>query len=348
MLRRVGAARPIPLGPVRDLLERSVHTRAFTLARWPMLRVPGADPAADSIERHLGACLGTDVRVGVLLGTPRVNQKPVLQVFDLGGRLLGFAKIGHNPLTAALVRREAQALATVGAHDARSFRAPRILHHGQWAGLEVLVISPLVTDPRRPVPHDLRLDAMREVAHLAGSTAQSLAGSPFWSRLRDEADRLPDHPDGDRVRAAMDDIERSHGGHPVLLGGWHGDWGHWNMGLVAGGLGLWDWERYDPQVPVGFDAVHFVAQRVRPGERHFPRQERAFLRSVPRALSELGVAPSGHDITLRLYLLEIAIRYVGSLEHGATAALRRRTSWVLSLQDRLAGSPEPSSSEGRP
>ena len=45
--------------------------------------------------------------------------------------------------------------------------------------------------------------------------------------------------------------------------------------------------------------------------------------------------PAEHDLTLRLYLLEIAVRYVDALTHGATPALQRRTDWVLSLLERL-------------
>ena len=168
--------------PGAGVLERSVRTRAFALARWPMLRVPGADLAADSIETHLAECFGAPVRVGVMLGTRRVNQKPVLQVFDLAGRLLGYAKVGHNDLTAALVRREADALTLVGDLGPTSFRVPRMLHHGRWNDLEVLVISALPTDARHPVLPAARLAAMHEVVRLAGTTRSTLATSSFWDR----------------------------------------------------------------------------------------------------------------------------------------------------------------------
>jgi hypothetical protein len=335
MLQRLGKGRSRLAGPMGRLLERSVDSRAFALARWPMLRVLTTDPSADSIENHLAGCLGTEVRVGVLLGTRRVNQKPVLQVFDLDGRLRGFAKVGHNDLTAALVRREADSLGTVGGRDPRSFRVPRLLHHGQWTGLEVLVISSLATDPRPRVTRAARLSAMRELAHLGDTTSLPLAGSGFWARLRSATERLCDEPDGSRLEAAAGAIEQRHGRDPVSLGGWHGDWGRWNMAMGDGILQLWDWERYDPEVPIGFDGLHFIAQRVRPGERDERRQEESFLRSVPETLGELGVDSAQHHLTLRLYLLEIAVRYVDALTHGATPALRRRTSWVLSLLERL-------------
>jgi hypothetical protein len=211
-------------------------------------------------------------------------------------------------------------------------------------------MSPLSTDQRHRVTRDTRLAAMREVAGLAGTTDASLAESGFWSRLRGTAQLLADAPDGLRLQAAVDATERRDGAERVTLGGWHGDWGRWNMGMGEGVLQLWDWERYDPEVPVGFDGLHFAAQSVRPGERAAQRQEDTFLRSVPNVLAELGVPPGLHDLTLRLYLLETAARYVDALTHGATPALRGRTAWVLSLLERLSEHPHlhPTSSEGRP
>jgi len=306
-----------------------------------MLRVPGTDPGADSIENHLAGCLGTRVRVGVLLGTRRVNQKPVLQVFGLDGSLLGYAKVGHNDLTAALVRREADSLASVSGRHPRSFRIPQLLHHGRWAGLEILVMSPLSTNPRPPVTRATRVTAMRELAALSGTASAPLADSRFWARLRSTAQALADAPDGPRLQAAVAATERRDGAAHLTLGGWHGDWGRWNMAMGAGVLQLWDWERYDPEVPLGFDGLHYAAQSVRPGERAERRQEETFLGSVPRLLTELGVPPGLHDLTLRLYLLEMAVRYVDALTHGATPALRRRTAWVLSLLEQLCEHPQP-------
>ncbi|WP_107764752.1 hypothetical protein [Nocardioides terrigena] len=346
MLQRLGSGRGRAARPLRGLLERSVGTRAFALARWPMLRVPGDDLGADSIETHLAECFGTPVRVGIMLGTRRVNQKPVLQVFDLTGRLLGYTKVGHNELTAALVRREADALTTVGDLGPTSFRVPQLLHHGRWNGLEVLAISPLATDARNPVLPSSRHAAMRELAELTGLSGMSLAASSFWDRMRDVADELAREPLGQRLWPVVDDIEFRHGDALVRMGGWHGDWGHWNMGMGEGVLQVWDWERYDPTVPMGFDALHFAAQVIHPGERDARRREDAFLRSVPELLEQAGVDPRVHALTLRLYLLEISARYVEALRHGATPALQRRTAWALALLERTTNE-HPAPSRGR-
>jgi hypothetical protein len=347
MLRRLSSGRSGVGRPVRSLVERSMGTRAFALTRWPVLRVPAAGAEADSIERHLSDCLGTEVRVGVLLGSRRVNQKPVLTVFDAGGELRGYAKVGHNDLTRTLVRREADSLAVLNGAPLRHLRVPRVLHHGRWGDLEVLLLSPLADDPRQQVPHPARVAAMTEVAHLPGVVTSTLATSSFWLRLRGAAER-DGQPHAARVRAALAAVEEVDGAATVSLGGWHGDWGRWNMGMADGVLSVWDWERFDPDVPLGFDGVHFAAQSVRPGQREAAGQETRFLRSVPATLAELGVPTPDHDRTLRLYLLEIAVRYAEALTHGSTPALQRRTDWVLSLLERLTERTSAALLEGRP
>lgn len=345
MLRRLGTGRAPLSGAARGLLERSVRSRAFALTRWPVLRVAATAPGADSIETYLADRLGEPVRAGVLLGTRRANQKPVLQLFGGGGRLLGYAKVGHTATTAELVRREASSLRTVAALGPRGFRVPEVLAHGRWAGLEVLAVSALPTVPGREVGRRLLAEAMREVATLGGTTGSTLAASSFWSRLRHGADDLPDSHDAHALRACLELLEARHGGDLVELGGWHGDWGRWNMGLDHRGvLQVWDWERYDAQVPVGFDALHHAVQLVRPGRRDGERHEDDLLASVPGVLHEVGVAAHRHDLTLDLYLAEVGLRYVGAARLGATTPLLRRTRWVLDLLARRLRAPAP---EGR-
>jgi len=347
MLQRLAHGRHGIAAPVRGLLERSVQSRAFSLVGWPMLRVPGTDPGADSIENQLAQHFGTEVRVGVLLGTRRVNQKPVLQIFDLEGRLQGYAKVGHNDLTAALVRREAASLAAIGAQSPRWFRVPHLVHHGQWGGLEILVTSPLIAEPgQRTVPRSARVNAMLEVAGLEGTRTALLTHTGFWARLRDAVALLSSEPDGGRLQGLADAIETHHGSDTVRLGGWHGDWSRWNMNLRDGIVQIWDWERYDPEVPMGFDGLHFAAHAIRAGHGDLQRQEAEFLSRVPTSLHELGVRPGQHDLTLRLYLLSISVRYVDALTHSATPALRRRTAWALSLLGRLGDRPSPVPSGG--
>lgn len=348
MVQRLGNDEAAFIAPLRRVLRRAVGSSLFAASRWPRVRVVGPAAGADSIERHLAGVLGTEVRVGVVLGPRRVNQKPVLQVFATDGSLLAFAKVGHNALTAELVRREARALADVHALAPRRFRAPELIHAGTWSGLDVLVMSPLPIEPDRAVDAGTRVDAMVELARLAGTHTCALADSPFLDRLRAESLRLADLPHGDSLAGAVADLEHHHGTTGLTFGSWHGDWGPWNMGMQGAVLQLWDWERHDRAVPLGLDAVHLLAQQVQPAQGVDPAQEADFLAAVPAALAPFGVAPALHDLTVRLYLLEIAVRYVDALRHGARPDFERRTAWVVSLLSRLLQQPLTTSSKGRP
>ena len=68
---------------------------------------------------------------------------------------------------------------------------------------------------------------------------------------------------------------------------------------------------------------------------------------MERTLTELGVRLDHHELTLRLYLMEIATRYVDALTFGATPALLRRTAWVISLLEHRLEHPQPALVEGR-
>ncbi|WP_210649104.1 hypothetical protein [Nocardioides sp. SYSU D00065] len=334
MIRRLGGSRSGWAGPARRVLERTVRSRAFPLLGWPRLRVQGDDPDADSIERHLTAALGAEVRVGVLLGTRRVNQKPVLQLFGADGAVLGYAKIGHNELTSALVRREAAALTALAAAQPQRFRAPRVLHHDSWGGLEVLVMSPLASGDGPRVPRTARIAAAGEVIRLGNPTTTTLGQSAYFTRLVARALGLTQLDGADRLLDCVEVLAQRHGGDALTFGGWHGDWGHWNMAMSQGVLQVWDWERHEPDVPLGFDELHFAAQSVRPEERAAGEQERAFLAACDAHLARLDVPSGQHRLTLLLYLAEMSARYLEALRHGATPVLRLRTDWVASLLER--------------
>ncbi len=348
MVQRLGNDDATLIGPLRRLLRASVGSPLFSATRWPRLRVLAVTEGSDSIERHLAGVLGADVRVGVVLGPRRVNQKPVLQVFGLDGALLAFAKVGHNPLTTALVRHEAQSLAAVGELGPRLFRAPEMLDAGTWSGLDVLVMSPLMIEPGCPVDASTRVSAMVELSRLGEVRRRTLADSPFLARLRDHSRRLADCTHGPALADSVAAIVSAHGDVELTFGSWHGDWGPWNMGMKDGSLQLWDWERYDAEVPLGLDGLHFIAQRVHAQHDVEAAQEADFLSAVPAALAPFGVDPALHDVTVRLYLLEMAVRYVDALRHGARPDFAQRTAWVVSLLSRLLQQPTTHTSEGRP
>ncbi len=189
-----------------------------------------APPGSQTIASYLSATLGREIRISMYISSARANRKPVLQLLTSDGGAIGFAKVGIDALTCQLVRAERTALDLVANASPRSLAVPRVLHHGAWNGLEVLVLSPLPVWHRRRAVSRLQLqEAMREVSDVVGITRDRLAASAHWQRLQD---RLSSAPHGEERAALQSELRRlaEQGGEIVLsYGSWHGDWSPWNM-----------------------------------------------------------------------------------------------------------------------
>ncbi|WP_283135410.1 hypothetical protein [Rhizohabitans arisaemae] len=158
---------------------------------------------ADTIQTYLSAALGTEVVVAVSARPAlRANRKPVLQALTRDGRLLGFVKIGDSDLARRLVRHEHTVLEELARTPLKVVVPPRVLHHGVWRDLEVLVLSPLpVRRTRRRTDEDLLVAAVREIADL---------GEHAW-----HGDLTPWNVAGDGGRLLVWDWERFATGVPL-------------------------------------------------------------------------------------------------------------------------------------
>jgi hypothetical protein len=289
----------------------------------PMRRL-SVRPDPDGIEACLEHVVGGKVRIGVLLGPPRANLKPVIQVFDAMGETVAFAKLGVNPLTERLVSREADALRLVAKRQPVSFNAPELLYDGSWrsAAINVQRALPLAQSSLAPVEPPYAV--MAEIAELDGEGVDDLGSSPFLSSLggpQDDAWNGIDVADLRRLRAAV----ASHGACP--MGSWHGDLGPWNMATDGSVVNVWDWERFDSRVPYGLDAAHYRTQvevgRSEPADA-WPR----VLADVTRLL-QTGQRPTdAAPVIGAAYLLTITDRYMRDVAGDPTAAMRRRMSWL--------------------
>lgn len=331
---------------VRALLAAGVRTGV--LERGPVLRlVVDAPPGAPSLERHLAPFLGDGIVLGALLGTPRVNRKPVLQVFHPAGRTVAFVKAAHDQRTRWLVRREADNLARVHSLGLDTVEPPEVRYAGSFGVLEVLVLSPLASSQQQgragvaPAP----LEAMAELSRSVGLTRTALAESAYARRLSAWPAQGPTGQEA-RLRALVLAALDRYGAEEVELGAWHGDWAPWNMGWVDGRLQLWDWERYAEGVPLGFDLVHFLGQRVRHDRPELRAAEDALLAALPGLLPAVGVPAARTRQTLVLYLLELAGRFVLA-EGGAAGSDHPRARWALDLTARLLASADTRSEDVR-
>ncbi|GAB3986867.1 hypothetical protein GCM10029978_103430 [Actinoallomurus acanthiterrae] len=269
--------------------------------------VPEELPAAELgdylLSAHLQQVLGVPrLALGVGVRPLDPNLKPTLQLFGADGAPVGYAKVGWNPATREMTRREAAAIAAVtdeAGAAAGGVRVPRLLHHGRWRDYDLTVTAPLPlrirryraedqppalpyedafpdrpiptglpASPDQPAPTDLPGSLDRPAptglpGPFAARTAK-LADAGFWRALRAEAAVLAADAEEPRLAALIgahcDELEREHGGTPLLVGRWHGDWVPWNMGRHAGDLYVFDWEHSAEEAPVGFDLLHWRFQ----------------------------------------------------------------------------------------
>jgi hypothetical protein len=285
------------------------------------------DPALPAAERprhllsdHLRALFGRpDLEMAVILGVPRLNRKPVLQVLAPDGTVVGYVKAAWNDLTARLVRNEAAVLGHLAAAGPTTFTPPGLVAAGPWGELELIAQTalPNAERPDAAAVFDPPMPVIAEIAGLWGRSTAPLAGSAYWAGVRE---RLEHHGASDLLGRAVDWIEHRHGGEEIAFGAWHGDFTPWNMARLGERSYVWDWERAAP-APAGLDLLHFLFQTVCRFERRAPADavERCAGRTAP-LLAALDVPAASEAVLWRLYRLELLLRYD---EAGSAGVLAR-------------------------
>jgi len=296
-----------------------------------------ADPPAGTIEAYLRSVLGYEVLISTHLGAARANRKPVLQLLTTRGETAGFAKVSVNPLTRDLIRAERAALDTLAAEDFRELTVPRVLHHGQWQGREVLILNALPVWRRRKALRPGQLTAaMTEVAAVGGRSRGPLADSDYLARLRGRLEASQAGPDRAALSDALDTLAAA--GTELSFGAWHGDWTGWNMASTADGLLVWDWERFDLGVPAGFDFLHYRLQSDVVRRRRPPADAAAdCVRNAPGWLAPLGVATTEAHLVAILYLAELSARYLADRQAEAGARLGQPGTWLIPAIEEAMG-----------
>jgi hypothetical protein len=305
----------------RDLAALALRTGTDRI----LLRDRVSAGGAESIVAYLARKLDTELVVSVHIGPSRANRKPVLQLLSPDGDTIGFAKLGVNGLTRRLVRAETTALVTLHHIRLSTVVTPRVLHAGRWRGNQVLVQEALPAWRRR-YPDPARLTAaMREVAGCLGITYAPLASSLYVKQLHERLSTV----DSPALGSALT-VLTGRRGHVVLgYGSWHGDWAPWNMAMLADRVLVWDWERFTPDVPVGFDAVHHALQtRLERGTKARRAVDETVSRA-PELLAPFGVPAGAAGITALLYLIDLATRYLVDRQAEAGARLGVLGSWLL-------------------
>lgn len=295
------------------------------------------------IDAHLREVLGKRVHVSLYIGPARAVRKPVLQVLDDRGRTIAFAKLGVDEFTTGLVRAEATAVAHLASAVTTTLRVPDVLHDGTWNGHALLVQSALARGAAVSASSPLVARAAREIASVDGLTTSLLGTSSYWMRLTGQVRALEPGPITDRLTRAVEEIARAHADTSLEFGCSHGDFAPWNMTLAGDHVLVWDWEKFERDVPVGFDAVHCDIQGGVVLGGAAPAD--AFAAAVDGAavlLAPIGNASSAR-LVVWLYAVDIATRYLvdRELEAGQTR-MTDLAAWLPDVLDRAtAASTQP-------
>ncbi len=329
---------PRPRG-TRDRLRNAAVRAVLGASAAPFrdrVRVRAA-AGADSLHHHLRKMLGEPLAFSVHVGGPlRANRKPVIELLGAGGTAIGFAKLGVNELTRALVRAEADALQTLGAAGLRAATVPAVRHVGGWHGHELLIQQALpVWQPAAPAAAGAVTAAMVEVAAACGQQHGPLGASGYAALLRERlavvADRtgVRDPALGPALRDAGLAILAAAAEQELSFGAWHGDWTPWNCQPTGDTVLVWDWERFATGVPLGLDALHWHLQAAIDAGTP-PRAAAAALSQQAAALlAPFGVAPGPARLTALLYLTDIGARYLADRLDDGTQRLSPVGDWLV-------------------
>jgi hypothetical protein len=291
---------------------------------------PGGTTAATLLGR-LREVLGPDLLMGMHLGPPRANRKPVIQLLDARGRTLAYAKIAVDDLTDGLVRTEAAALAELASVGTGVVEVPDVRHSGSWQGRALLVQSALpVWMPRRPLTVSRMAAAVSGVAAIGRQDGVPLTGSDYWAQLTKRLLELPPSSTATLLRDVALRLAAAGGDVRLSVGASHGDWTPWNMACVDDRLLVWDWERFRHGVPLGADLLHHGLQTDLVAQLAEPRDAAdRLVAGAAERLAPLGVAPRAALVTALTYGIDLAARYLADRQQEAGARLGDVGRWLV-------------------
>ncbi len=294
-------------------------------------------PADDLLSHAIAEACGVPaVWLAAAIRRPSPFRKPVLQVLTPDARVIAYAKVAWNDLTAANVRAEHTALTALA--GAERIAAPEPIALLEHRGFPLLLTRPMPEDLQRYARHEPPSDP-RVSTTIARVLATSAGPDPIGVRLRQ---RLAATAGSDltTLAASTQGLVDALGARATSLqaGAWHGDWSPWNLGWANGRLWAWDWEYCRPDVPLGLDVPHFLFQRHFIGDR--APVDRAFRESAQAAAPLL--AALGYDATARatvgaVHVAEISVRYLEVSSLGIAANPRFLAGAEHAIRDAIDG-----------
>jgi hypothetical protein len=308
--------------------------------------LPPDGQAGRSLQEHLSDVMGEKgIAMAVSLGTPGPHRKPVLQLMNPRGAILGYAKVGWNEQTIELVRREEAVLTRL--QDVRFSTAlvPKVLHAGWWNGRYILV-EDAPTGTTKPSGHSLtdrHLEFLRELRSAKAACLPTAAG-PIAEQLRRRIAALQErglhyypHLLTQVLARCLDQL----GDAPVERSFKHGDFTPWNILAVRDKLFVFDWEYAEESALPGWDLFHFIVQtgvlvggcdgrKILKAVRH----QLETLKSLSASLRESGVPRQLIAALFFLYVADVMSWYLlrdGEASGEKSGKLRGAWTYLLTM-----------------
>lgn len=279
-----------------------------------------------ALDSYLSEVLGQPIRT--VEHGPRAGDRPIRWAYGEADTQLGLVKIGSSARDRELVRHEAEVLRMLADRPLKVVVPPVVLHHGEWDGREVLLLSPPPTGSGK-VPAGLLHAAIAEIAGLGRAPGGgSSSGLPLACPEPGRADGPA--AGGPAVPYLGLDAER----HPDGFA-WHGDFVPANLAAGADGrLFVGNWERFGTGVPFGFDALHHFFHRAL--RRMGPAEAaRACVAQAGITLEPFGLSSPQARRTAAHYLITLADRH----RRDGHEPLGPPSAWLTPLIDQLEALP---------
>jgi len=204
-----------------------------------------------------------DLVFAVSLGTPGPHRKPVIQIMTPSGEALGYAKVGWNEATRALVRNEVRVLQMLQDEDL-PFDVPQVLY-ADYNGERALCVQGAPPAGARTDAQELTAEHIEALCSLAcrNLRRRPLEESRFWQCIIERAQQVQNRWWQHFLNRMLESVRQEWIDQEVPFHFAHGDFAPWNALRINNRLYLFDWEYAQEEMPAGYDLFHFLVQTSR-------------------------------------------------------------------------------------
>jgi hypothetical protein len=206
------------------------------------------------------------------------------------------------------------------------------VHQGSWGSSQLVVQSVIRFTGRHRLPTTaVRARAEKAVIATGAPSVGPLRAGSYGSDLSERLLDLDGDPVARTVAASGRRLLEDLADERVSTGGWHGDWAPQNVCATESGAGAWDWERWAPDRPCGFDSLHYLAQELLATGGASRSVGSTLVDRAPALMAphQPGVPPAVLRRLAALYLVEIGHRYLLDGQRDTPSAAGRMDTWLV-------------------